>query len=490
MIKYRIVQDDSDTYLRDIKDKEMKRTLLTITIALCICLAVGSLCAFAADEQSFTLNSTSISTNDRNSTYIEGAVNKAVGQKIIVRKGLAVIAEKTLPETGKKESFRIKIPARYIGKGGVNVFSVKEVDTKGEYVGSRDRVEISCLEREPQDIKKEKKKYDLTFPGEIEPIKAKATSGEQLMYTSSDPKVASVDESGNIVTNGNGDATITVSQVGNGRYEEAETKIDVSVKAIDAYTVTLHSSAGDKDDTVRQIVKTADTVNLKENPFENGDHEFLGWATSDDGLVEYTDAEEISEMGKTGDNVDLYAVWTGDGARAAVAWAIKIANDDSFNYGTGPACHTAGCYFCGTNQRNKPSGYEKTYVCLTFCEAAYAHGAEDPEILAECQGGRRCMAVNDSNFTRYSCWEKVGYTRDLTVDDLEPGDIICFYSPSGYDNGHMEMYAGNGNIVDSASEGWGSGSIGVRYGTAARDLRSATNHNSNSYVMRYVGPNA
>ena len=469
----------------------MKKKLLTITLMICLCLGAASLCVFAADEeQSFTLKSNSILTNDRNSTYIEGTVNKAGGQKIIVRKGLAVIAEKTLPETGSKEAFRIKIPSRYIGKGGVNVFSIKEVDPKGEYVGSRDRVEISCISRESQDIKVAKKKYELTFPGELEPIKAKATSGEKLMYTSSDPKVATVDSKGNIVTNGGGDATITVSQVGNGKYEEAETKIDVSVKPIDAYTVTLHSSAGDKDDTVRQIVMTADKANLKDNPFENGDHEFFGWATSDDGLVEYLDGAEISEMGKTGDNIDLYAVWSGDGARAAVAWAVRTANDDSFAYGTGDACHSSGCYYCGTNHRNKPSGYEKTYVCLTFVEAAYAHGAEDPEMLAECQGGRGVMAVNDSNFSKYSCWEKVGYTSNLSVDDLKPGDVICYYNAGGYDNGHMEMYAGNGAIVDAAYEGWGSDTIALRPGTAASELRAATSHSGNSYVMRYVGPNA
>ena len=62
--------------------------------------------------------------------------------------------------------------------------------------------------------------------------------------------------------------------------------------------------------------------------------------------------------------------------------------------------------------------------------------------------------------------------------------------PESIDNGHMEMYAGNGDIVDSAYEGWSADTMALRPGQAARDLRDATSHNGNSYVMRYVGPNA
>lgn len=441
------------------------------------------------EPKGFHINNSAIITNDASTTYIEGIVEKSHGQKLLVKKGLFVVAEKIMPETGESESFKIKLPVEAIDENKVNVFRVREIDIEDNSINTTERVEVNYIQKKKQNITIKQDKYEMTFPGEDANIAAKSSSGETLTYTSSNPKVVSVDAKGNLTSRGAGEAIITVKQIGNGKYYEAEDIIDVSVKAIDAYTVTYHSSA-EKDTTIKQIVRVGEDLNLQENTFENGEHEFLGWARTDDGLVEFEDSEHVEELGKTGDNIDLYAVWTGDGARAAVAWAVRMANDDSFAYGTGDVCHSAGCYYCGTNQRNKPSGYEKTYVCLTFVEAAYAHGAEDPELLSECQAGKRCLAVNDTNFSRYSCWKKIGYTSDLTIDDLEPGDVICFYNAGGYDNGHMEMYAGNGDIVDSAYEGWSADTMALRPGQAARDLRDATSHNGNSYVMRYVGPNA
>ena len=466
----------------------MNSKKIMITIIICIIIVASTAFVFAEGGQSLHVDNINIVTNDKDATFINGSVDKACGQTIVVKSFFRKITEKTMPNTGESASFRIKVPASAIGTDRVTVFKVFEDNSDANAPNNKERVEISYIEKKNQEIKVDREEYKMTFPGLDDSIAAKASSGEQLIYSSDNSKVVEVDSRGKLVSKGEGDATITIKQIGNNEYDMAEKVVKVSVEAIDAYTVTYHSS-DDENKTIRQIINTGTTESLQENAFENGDHEFLGWARSDDGLVEFEDGEEIDSLAELGENVDLYAVWTGDGARAAVAWAIRTANDDSFAYGTGDACHSAGCYYCGTNRRNKPRGYEKTYVCLTFVEAAYAHGTEDPELLAECQAGRRCMAVNDSNFTRYSCWEKVGYTRNLTVDDLEPGDVICYYNAGGYDNGHMEMYAGNGAIVDSRYEGWGADTLALRPGTAASELRAATSHSSNSYVMRYVGPN-
>lgn len=172
-------------------------------------------------------------------------------------------------------------------------------------------------------------------------------------------------------------------------------------------------------------------------------------------------------------------------AQAAVNWALDIAADDSFAYGTGKACHQTGCFFCGTNQKNKPKGYEKTYVCLTFVGAAYAHGAQDPEILAACQDGNKLTCYsNGSNFTRFSCWEKVGRCRDLSISDLKPGDVLVKWGKG--DNGHGShvcMYAGGNQIVEAGWEGWGADTIGVRDDAAQRLSRYG--NDSKNYVMRY-----
>ena len=170
--------------------------------------------------------------------------------------------------------------------------------------------------------------------------------------------------------------------------------------------------------------------------------------------------------------------------QGAINWAINIAEDDSFAYGNRPATARPGCYFCGTNQRNKPKGYEKTYVCMTFVHAAYAHGANDPEMLKDCKGGRYTLSLNDWNFTHWHCWKKVGKSHDLKVSDLEPGDVIIWWADDDA-SGHASIYIGKGDIVDAAvPNSWGSNSIAVRKGAAASYLRRGEGR---SYVMRYVG---
>ena len=170
-------------------------------------------------------------------------------------------------------------------------------------------------------------------------------------------------------------------------------------------------------------------------------------------------------------------------AQDAVNWAIQIASDDSFTYGKKPETSKVGCYFCGTNQKRKPKGYEKTYVCMTFVHAAYAHGAGDPEMLKDCQKGSHCVSLTDTNFTRYTCWEKIGNCKDLTISDLKPGDVLVKWSSNNDNTGHMCMYVGGDNLVEATGRGWSADSIAVRGGAAAR-LRSLGS-NSKNYVMRY-----
>lgn len=167
----------------------------------------------------------------------------------------------------------------------------------------------------------------------------------------------------------------------------------------------------------------------------------------------------------------------------AVNWAVDIANDESFSYGKMPATCTPGCYFCGTNQKKKPKGYEKTYVCITFAGAAYAHGAGDPEILNECRRGRMTMYENNSNFTVFSCWMKIGSCADLSIEDLQPGDVIIKWDDHNT-LGHACIYAGGDELVEASMPGWKANTIAVR-GGAAKRLKSLAGNRKN-YVMRYI----
>ena len=188
-----------------------------------------------------------------------------------------------------------------------------------------------------------------------------------------------------------------------------------------------------------------------------------------------------------------------EAAMNAVNWAIDIANDDSFNYGqkgsNGPGyANRCGCYFCGTNDKKvKLSGderYYKTWPCMPFITAAYAHGAKDPEVLKTCQSCHT-LETNDNNWKNYDCFEFVGRMSDLTVDDLKPGDVLVHYDDhngSSKRGGHMSMYAGNGNIVDSSGGGWSADSISLKEGRASSYLKATWNQTpSKNYVMRYVG---
>lgn len=169
--------------------------------------------------------------------------------------------------------------------------------------------------------------------------------------------------------------------------------------------------------------------------------------------------------------------------QAAVNWARNIANDNSFTYGAKPYCHDLGCYFCGTNQKIKPKGYEKTYVCLTFVGAAYAHGAKDPEILARCQKGQLTVSSNNANFTMVSCWMKLGAMRDVPFEDLQPGDVLVDYSEDN-GHGHVWMYVSGDTYVDAGYAGWGADTIAVRSGARSYYNECAREDKAN-YVMRY-----
>ena len=77
------------------------------------------------------------------------------------------------------------------------------------------------------------------------------------------------------------------------------------------------------------------------------------------------------------------------------------------------------------------------------------------------------------------------------MDDLKPGDVLVHYDDhngSSKRGGHMSMYAGNGNIVDSSGGGWSADSISLKEGRASSYLKATWNQTpSKNYVMRYVG---
>lgn len=158
----------------------------------------------------------------------------------------------------------------------------------------------------------------------------------------------------------------------------------------------------------------------------------------------------------------------------AVRWAIRIAKDNRFAYGTGRGAHNYGCYYCGTNygprRHMKPSArYRKTYCCNPFVHAAYAHGAKHPKMLAACRAGSG-IGMGKWTFYRYGCWKCVGKP---SYRKLQKGDVLV----NSY---HVAMYVGKQRLVEAARGNWSASSIAVKHMSRSR-------YGGFSFVMRYTG---
>jgi len=185
------------------------------------------------------------------------------------------------------------------------------------------------------------------------------------------------------------------------------------------------------------------------------------------GNKKYTPAKRtvtiISRKSTRGEQID-----------AAVAWAVKIARDNSFAYGSGSGAHHNGCYFCGTNygprKYMKPSSrYKKTYCCNPFIHAAYAHGAQHPRMLAGCRRASG-IGMEKSSFYKFGCWRCVGKP---SYSKLQKGDVLVCHS-------HVAMYIGKKKLVEASGGGWSASSITVRHMSSSR-------YRGFTYVMRYTG---
>lgn len=75
------------------------------------------------------------------------------------------------------------------------------------------------------------------------------------------------------------------------------------------YTITYNSNDG-TGQTATSTHYYDDAKNLTKNPFERPGYEFLGWSTSSDGEVVYSDTESVKNLTSTRDaNINLYAAW-------------------------------------------------------------------------------------------------------------------------------------------------------------------------------------
>ena len=169
-----------------------------------------------------------------------------------------------------------------------------------------------------------------------------------------------------------------------------------------------------------------------------------------------------------------------DEAWMAVNWALTIAHDNSFAYGTGDRAHHNGCYFCGTNitgpkKAKKGSRWEKTYCCNPFIHAAYAHGAGIPSMLKDCQKAN-AADMKPTSWMKHK-FKKVGKCQYVKSKDLKHGDVIICSS-------HVLMYVDGDRFVEASGGTWDANSIAHKKGMRKRYSQYKKDHAA--YVMRYI----
>lgn len=332
--------------------------------------------------------------------------------------------------------------------------------------------------------------FQITVRSNADPVK-------KMTYKSSDEEVLTVDESGMASPKSKGTAQVTVRSARTDEYYAASIKVPVTV------------TRGKQEIKTEKESYKVSLLDEKTNLNAAATSELaLTYASSDKSIVKVTKKGRLTPVAvgtaqitirQAGDEnydsaektvkVKIKKPTVEDRRNAAVAWAIKIAKDDTFTYGVGDRAHRYGCYFCGTNigpnhSKKEKSGekhivkddngtehtYEKTYCCNPFVHAAYAHGAKISTMLKACQKGSG-VGLSADTFTRYGCWENIGKPG---MSKLVPGDVFV---KKGH---HASLYCGDGYVAEAARSGWDAGSI--PYHKKAKDR-----YKSCTYVMRYVG---
>lgn len=243
-------------------------------------------------------------------------------------------------------------------------------------------------------------------------------------------------------------------------YTAIQNKVNELVASQTTYTIKFNANGG--TGTMKPInAKKGAKVILTANAFKRAGYKFIGWAVKSDkskiilapyqiGVVTYKNKATVKDLG----DVTLYAVWYGNGAQAACDWAVRIASDDSFSYGKKPYASKCGCYFCKTNDKKKAAAkkaeyysgdkWDKTYVCSTLVNAAYAHGANNSTFLKpEKKGG--IYISGSCSATANKKKSALGYLGKPKIADLQAGDILV------KDGKHTSMYIGDKRFVEATS---------------------------------------
>lgn len=107
-------------------------------------------------------------------------------------------------------------------------------------------------------------------------------------------------------------------------------------------------------------------------------------------------------------------------------------------------------------------------------------------MLDKNRDGFHFMHLNDKNFKGKlgDAWFKIGLCKDLSIEDLQPGDVIIKWSDNDA-SGHAWMYGGGDTIIEAVPS-----DIRVLSTGAAAKLRNYGRKEGKpkkNYVMRFRG---
>ena len=483
----------------------MKNKIISISIILVfIFTSLISIEAIAPTPR-IELDDYQLTVTDKNNVYVSGTVSICVGQDVGVydSNGKIMYNSVTLKNSNKQESFKVQIPARNLSEGK-NTFKVKSTPVKNLINGSNPKtitVTVNSTSKKKQTITAN----DISLKvNETKNINAKVNSGLPLTYKSNNPNVATVDPKGVVLGRSEGSTKVTISQSGNAEYQ-AVTK-DIIVRVVknssspstnNTYTIIFNPSGG-SGSTYSQKVEVGKSVKLSPNKFKRDDYTFMGWADSNGraiykagqhieefknvnmdhfqlGTVKYKNGQSIKNLANKGKTIQLYAVWKGNGPKAAVDWGTLIAKDNNFAYGKGQRAHRTGCYFCGTNRDKHTSKYhgkeakkwnlkkntisaqstaqkyDKSYCCNPFVVACYVHGANEAK---KCHGG----SMSHKSWTKHK--NNGRFKKISKGSSLQAGDIF-------FSSGHVWMCGyknskGQWTTIDASGGNWKASSIAIR----------------------------
>ena len=149
--------------------------------------------------------------------------------------------------------------------------------------------------------------------------------------------------------------------------------IIIKLTAYSPYTVVFDANSGSGSMT-NQSINVNEATPLSTNTLTRSGYNFLGWSTTSDGDVVYTDGESVTNIASSGETITLYAVWD---LILAVGTTYTYTSNTTF---TVPKTGTYSIEMHGGGGGGGGGAYAKSYSALKNTSAYGGDGGGSGEI--------------------------------------------------------------------------------------------------------------